>query len=143
MKPRLTIEPVYHDTDLVEVRVSASSETFSGAVCVYVSTGELAAAAKELQGFPAGPTDKRRLAWGAEESTSGGRAELTFHCIDIAAHPAVQVVLRSGDQCHDTPGQAVTLTIRLEPAAIDRFVATLAVLEARQQTDIAVLDGVP
>jgi hypothetical protein len=139
MKPQLSVEGVYDDGDLIEVRVAASNESFAGAVCVYITAGDLDQAAAQLRGFPLGASDQRRITWGTPDGDLGF-AELFFRCADLAGHPEVRVLLQTGNQCQDQPGQSVTLTLGIEPAAVDRFVATLERLEQRRD-DIAVLEG--
>jgi hypothetical protein len=119
---QLRIEPVWHDQDLLEVRVTASSKTFSGAACVYIDLDGLRAAADELAGFPSRPGDRRRIEWG---QAGLGTASLDFVTADALGHCHVIVELRTGDQCGDTAGQAATVLLAVEPGAIDRFAAQL------------------
>lgn len=60
-----TVEYLYHDADIVELRVSAANGVFAGSAAVYVARGELRESADLVKDFPAGRLDKRELAWGA------------------------------------------------------------------------------
>jgi hypothetical protein len=137
MTAELRIEPVWHDQDLVEVKVTASNEAFSGAACVYIGLDGLRAAADELAGFPSRPNDRRRIDWG---QTGLGMASLDFVTADALGHCHVIVELRTGDQCGDTPGQAVTVLLPVEPGAIDRFAVDLR-RSGPERHVAAILDG--
>jgi len=137
MTAQLRIEPVWHDQDLVEVRVTASNEIFSGAACVSIDPDGLRAAADELAGFPSRPGDRRRINWG---QAGLGMASLDFVTADAVGHCHVVVELRTGDQCGDTPGQAVTVLLPVEPAAIDRFAVDLRRSGPKRHLP-AILDG--
>jgi hypothetical protein len=126
----LRIEPVWHDQDLIEVRVVASNGTFAGTACVYIDMEALHAAARLLAGFPSGRADRRRIQWGGPGL---GTATLDFVVIDGVGHCQVIAELHTGDQCADVPGQAATVLLSVEVAAVDRFVADLRRASERRQ----------
>lgn len=128
---------MWHDEDLIEVRVTATNGVFSGAACIYVALDALHAAADVLSGFPSGPSDRRRIEWGG---AGLGSAVLEFVVTDGLCHCQVIVDVRTGDQCRDVPGQSATVLLPVEPAAIDRFVTKLRQAGMDRQ-EAAVLEG--
>lgn len=137
----LTIEAVWDDPDMLEVRVAVSNGGFSGRTNVYVALGELAATADQLRTFPTGPRDERRVCWGSEEPGSRlGRVDLLFRCRDGAGHPVLIAEVISSDMSAEEPGQMVCLQLPFEAAGMDRFVEALRAVEGAKRGN-AMLEG--
>ena len=89
MNPGLKVTYLYHDGDIIEVRIIAQNASFRGAADVYVGTGGLLEASAVLEGFPKDRSDTREVAFGAAgPESAGGSARLTFYCKDGAGHTA-------------------------------------------------------
>jgi hypothetical protein len=129
MSAGLRVSYLWHDNDVLEVRIAAENSEFRGSAAVYVGTGELIAAATKLQGFPRDPSDKRDVTFGAFGSQSaGGGASLTFYCRDMAGHATCAVVIESGYTNPRTIANA-TLCVDFDPACLDDFLAQLRRIE--------------
>jgi hypothetical protein len=138
----LTIEAVYDDADLVELRVVARNRQFSGGTSVYVAIGDLGDAADALSGFPASVSDHRRVKWGDFRTGSGlGGTSLQFQCVNATGSAGVWIEVTSGDVDPGPRGQTTRLFLKVEAAGIDRFVEALrAVGQAKR--GIAYLESV-
>jgi hypothetical protein len=141
----LTLEIVYADTDFVEVAATCANASFRGTISLYTGAAELRKAARTIDGFPKGRGDSREVFLGAPGNDwAGGSARLTFNCDDSAGHAFVKVVLDSGN-AGGALRQGATLGFPVVAAAVDRFVAQLAVLEAHALSGTcegtATLDG--
>ena len=80
--------------------------------------------ADTLAGFPAHAGDHRTMELGTFDADfAGGGVRLDFHTIDLAGHPAVDVLVRADP--HSGPAESARLVIALEAARIDDFVAAL------------------
>jgi hypothetical protein len=112
----------YHDTDIVELRVSAWNGSFGGATCLYVGQGDLADTAKLLAGFPVGLEDRREAMFGAfGPESAGGAMNLKFSCIDGAGHCHLHVTIEADYDRRDLLAQRVEMLCAFEPAALDQF----------------------
>ena len=58
MSTGLKVTHLWHDNDVIEVRVTAENATFRGTADVYVGTDGLLEAAATLAGFPMDAHDK-------------------------------------------------------------------------------------
>jgi hypothetical protein len=141
MRLGIRVEPIWWDNteSFYEVRISCSNGTFSGSADMYVSVGDLVKLASRLQGFPQDPADHRKLTLGSFESESdSGGVELAFRCLDSVGHVAVKAKIRAlpsqrevGKECYGPDMQTAEMTIAVEPAAIDRFVEQLRMIESK------------
>jgi hypothetical protein len=128
---------LYHDFDLIEVRIVAQNRRFGGTADVYEGTGELLEAAALLSGFPIDPTDKREFVFGAFGSESaGGAVRLELFCKDLAGHAAIRAKIESdsrqitnGGNGTDEVAECATVYLDFEPASLDRFLADLRNIE--------------
>ncbi len=87
---QLDVELVWHDLDMVEVRIDAANLDFRGCTSVYTTRQELLELAERVALFP-------RTAKDTFEFVSLGetpRVTLQFYCIDGAGHGAVRAMLR-------------------------------------------------
>jgi hypothetical protein len=79
MEKVLVISYLYHDGDILQLRVRAWNGRFGGDTKLYVGRDGLTAVANELRGFPRGKDDSRETVLGAFGSDSaGGAARLSF-----------------------------------------------------------------
>ena len=116
-------EVVWHDDDVVSVRVSASNGAFSGVADAYVGSDGLVLVAENLNGFPVSPSDRREVTVGAfGEGSAGGGVTLRFACTDGSGHARVEVILEGDQGSGGDHPETVHLFIPIEAAAVDRFV---------------------
>jgi hypothetical protein len=127
--PLLSVEFIWDDEDLEEVRIEADNGVYSGAASVYVARGELSLWSQALAGFP------RELRQNISLQGSGfsSHAELVFHCIDGADHTAVTVSLSDGtsDRAHLATINRVELRLRFESGSLDQFCSELEAVGRR------------
>ena len=120
----------YHDVHLVELTASAWNEEFGGSTRLYVGHEELTDAADILLGFPTNVEDTREVTFGAFGPEFGGGAmALRLSCPDRAGHCQLQLELQS-DPLLRLPMERVELIGAVEPAALDRFVEQMRILNS-------------
>lgn len=113
----------YHDTDVVEVEVSARNKSFSGSTCLYVGQGELGNVARLLTGFPTDVTDTREVVLGAFGlEYAGGAMKLQLSCSDGAGHCGLSIAIEADYKSRASRAERVELSTQIEPAALDLFV---------------------
>ncbi|MDR3792207.1 MAG: hypothetical protein P4L03_02390 [Terracidiphilus sp.] len=130
----MRIDYLWHDEDVLQLKVAASNGLFSGSAQPYVSLGAAQEAAELLKGFPANSNDVREISFGTSgEKFAGGYVHLYFSCWDQAGHAAVEMQFESKNESWPSlpgnPGYAALQTARfragIEASAIDRFVNDL------------------
>jgi len=119
--PGLRIEVVYLDEHLLELEVVVDSARFRGTAKVYASHGVFVDLAHELSGFPARGGDRREVLLGAPDRTFAGGTVRLGLAADARGRVRVDASLREAGP----PEQNASLQLELEPAALDRLVATL------------------
>jgi hypothetical protein len=118
----LTIQTIWSDSDMLEFRVTAANEAFSGVTEFYVGLDEAARLARSIDGFPRSPTDARENQLGDPEGSDSGGALLAFTS-DGSGHVTVEVQLWAVG-AHRSQGR-VSLRLQSLPGDIDSFVADL------------------
>ena len=61
MEVGIKFELIWHDNDVLNLRVSAWNGSFGGIAEIYEAIGDLETAASNLHGFPKNPSDKREV----------------------------------------------------------------------------------
>jgi hypothetical protein len=121
----------YHDTDVVELKVSAWNGTFAGSTCLYMGQGDLADTATVLAGFPVGLEDQREVTLGAfGPKSAGGAMKLNFSCINGAGHCQLRLVIEADYDRQESLAQRVEMLCAFEPAALDQFVQQMRELNS-------------
>ena len=137
----LEFQAIWHDVNMIDVRISAWNGTFGGTSRVYVGIGRLEEAAAALRGFPRNPSDTRELTFaGLGKRDIRGDVSLRFYCAGGAAHAWLEASIESAYDFAG-PAQSVILALPIEAAAIDVFVDQLHRLGATR-TGVAFLSGV-
>jgi hypothetical protein len=130
MNAAFQFEYLWHDNDVLQVRISAWNGQFGGSSDVYVGLNELSEAAAKLEGFPRQLSDACELLFGAfGPEWVGGGASMRFFCGDAAGHAFVEARIES-DCTGSQKAQSVVLSALIEPADIDTFIPELRRLEA-------------
>lgn len=129
MNVGLKVTYLYHDIDLVEVRITVENAAFRGSADVYLGTDGLLEAAAVLKGFPRDRQDTREVTFGsAGPKFAGGSVRLEFYCNDLAGHTAFRAVIEE-DYRGQSQVQCATLLVDFEPASLDRFLVELQQVE--------------
>lgn len=127
----LTIEIVWFDEDVVELRISGSNGPFSGCTQVYSGRDVLAKLSGWAKGFPSNPDERRLIELGTfDPGFAGGGARLGLRCTDAAGHVALDVLLAT--QVENNRHQRAEFFVEVEPAALDVFAQRVASLEIRK-----------
>lgn len=121
----------WQDSDVLEIRVSATNGVFAGLAYPYVSHLDLQSAAAILKGFPEDFQDSREVVLGdRRERFAGGFLSFLFTARDSAGHCAVEVQITSKNDSRAEPRwnrvpQSVTLIAGVDAAAIANFAVDL------------------
>ena len=133
MNAGLSVSYLWHDSDVLEIRVIAENADFRGTAAVYVGTGDLHEAATTLSGFPKHQLDKREITFGAfGKHSAGGAVNLRFHCRDLAGHVTCTAMIESAYGDQEVAGSA-TVCVDFDPASLDEFLLQLQTVEAAHQ----------
>jgi hypothetical protein len=125
-------EIIYKDVHLLQIRISAWNGSFGGTADVYVGLDQLQETATKLQRFPLDPSDVREVTFGGfGPKSAGGGVTMRFYSADRAGHTYVDSKIESG-YASAGKAQSVTMTVPIEPAALDSFVKELSQLGADQ-----------
>lgn len=129
MAEGLKVTYLWHDNDVLEVRLAAQNIEFRGTADVYIGTSGLGEIAAQLSGFPTSNTDRRVVALGAAgRGTAGGYAMLQFYCTDSAGHAECRATIEA-DHGNASVTQSAIVQVRFEPAGLDAFLVQLRRVE--------------
>jgi hypothetical protein len=133
MNVGLKVTYLYHDGDIIEVRIVAENALFRGSADVYVGTDGLLEAAAVLEGFPKDRRDSREVILGsAGPKFAGGSARLKFFCKDGAGHTAFRAEIEEDYREHEQ-AQTAAVFVDFEPASLDRFLIELRQVETEHR----------
>jgi len=121
----LKIEIVWADSDMLELRLAASNESFAGEANFYAKLGEASIFAKQIEGFPRTATDTREYKFGDTSMHGYGGATIRLHCIDHSGHLGVQVEVHKNSMRPKQVAQSAIVQLSTVPAEIDSFVEQL------------------
>jgi hypothetical protein len=129
MNAGLKVVYLWHDIDVIEVRIAVENAEFRGTADVYVGTDGLLEAAILLLNFPVSNLDKREVVFGAEgKGFAGGFVRLEFYCKDGAGHAAFRATIE-GDYRNQDLAESAIVDVSFEPAALDTFLLKLQQVE--------------
>ncbi|WP_028604334.1 hypothetical protein [Ottowia thiooxydans] len=137
--PKLAVEVVWFDDDMLELSLSACSAKFSGETSFYAALDEPAKFAQRIEGFPRAVDDTREYEFGGDGLHGYGGAKVRLSCKDGSGHLLVHVTVyeASNDQSRRAT-QCATVEFGSVPAAIDSFVEGLRRMQV-QVGDVAAL----
>ena len=137
----LKVAYLYHDGDVIEVRVTAENAGFRGTADVYVGTDGLLEAAATLAGFPKDNLDKREVIFGASgKNFAGGSVRLEFYCKDKAGHAAFRATIEA-DYGEREVAESATVCVDFDPAALDKFLIELQQVETEHRGSASMING--
>jgi hypothetical protein len=141
--PKLAVEVVWFDNDMLELSLSACSAKFSGETSFYAALDEPAKFAEQIERFPRAMDDTmddtREYELGGDGLHGYGGAKVHPSCKDSSGHLLVQMtVYEASDDQSRGATQSATVELGSVPAAIDSFVDELRRMRV-QVGDLAVL----
>jgi len=140
MEVGIEFQLIWHDKDVLNLRVSAWNGDFGGVAEIYEGIGDLHVAASNLRGFPNDPGDRREIVLGNfDRKCAAGGVGMRFRCVDGAGHAYVETSVDSNFQRGGTI-QTVVLAMPVEAVAVDTFVRELELLES-ERSGTALLRG--
>ena len=124
---------------MLEFRVAAASEAFSGAAVCYVALDEAKQFAEHISGFPVSTSDVREYQLGSPGGIGMGGGHLVFKCADGSGHLIVEVQIWA----ERLPGGAQSASVFLNtvPACIDSFVAELLAMGTKEGARASLLNA--
>jgi hypothetical protein len=141
MNEGLKITYLWHDSDVIEVRVAAANGAFRGTADVYVATDGLLDAAATLKGFPENSRDKREVVFGAAgKKFAGGSVRLEFFCKDMAGHATFRATIEADYGDMDVAESAIVY-VDFDPASLDRFLIELQQVEIEHIGSASIVTG--
>jgi hypothetical protein len=143
MKQGLRFEYLYHDNDIIEIRIVADNGLFRGTADVYIGRDTLSEVAEGLERFPEGSSDLRKFELGGfGPMFAGGAARLSFYTKDMAGHVVVEVTVEADCRQLDKAEHA-TVIADIEVAAIDQFMLELQSLEGELEGTATLIFATP
>ena len=125
MEGFLKIEPIWEDSEIFEVRFSASNGKFAGVVDCYTQRSRIADLGEKLTGFPKSVDSEVKFTTGERDDRSF--ISIKFFCTDGAGHISARTKI-----CHNEYYSAkeheyssAEFDIAIEPAQIDKFVKSI------------------
>ena len=116
------------DDDYLGIEIRATEHRFAGTTRIYAGLDQLSEFAERIAGFPAGVEDERAFEFGSlDDHVAGGFCRIRLVCIDRAGHAQAEVQIEDDDLQYAQA--SARFSLRVEPAAIDRFVAELRRIE--------------
>src|SRR5262249_224831 len=95
----ISLEILWCDDDLFDVKIGAWNGLFGGAVSLYVEIGGFDKLAAAISGFPKDTKDVREVVLGAfGRGYAGGAVSLKWFCLDRAGHAYVESKIESGEE---------------------------------------------
>jgi hypothetical protein len=139
MNPGLKVAYLWHDSDVIKIRVTAENAKFRGTADVYVGTDGLLETAAALAGFPKNGLDKRAVAFGAAgKEFAGGSVRLEFYCKDMAGHAAFRASIE-GDYGVQEMAERATVCVDFDPSALDAFLVELQQVEKEHRGSASII----
>ncbi len=126
---------------MIELKIIAANDNFSGATEIYTVYEDIDTLAKSLKGFPKSISES--IEFSAGQRDSNAFANIRFYCFTEAGHPATRIELESNvaTEYRADEKNKIQLEIQFEPAALDSFVSQLSEIVINQEGK-AVLDGI-
>jgi len=142
MKNKIEIKSIWEDESLLEVKISASNNLFSGSANCYTNRGKIEELANLLNCFPRNLNEVVNFTTGDMDNISF--FSLFFKTIDGSGHISVRVKVAHIQTYTNTEQENYVseFDIFVEPAAIDIFSSKLKALSTSSIGDItATLNG--
>lgn len=126
----LTLELVWFDDDMLELRLRASNGRFAGEVNFYAALDEPSKFSAAIEGFPRSVSDVREYEFGSTDTPGYGTAKIRLRCKDRKGHLAAQVSIHANPMDEDSAAESASIQLEVLPAAIDLFVGELQSVKA-------------
>ena len=127
----LSLEVIWKDDDMFELKVSVNNGRYSGITEVYDQRNPLYDFALKLNGFPNG---QEKISHSAGEKDSYAFFEMVFYPIDPTGKVGVLVTMEENvaTEYRDNEKDKLKLELIVEPASIDNFRKELQKLAANE-----------
>ncbi|PVY38892.1 hypothetical protein [Pontibacter virosus] len=137
---KLTLEVIWKDEHLIELRASASNGRYSGITEVYEVSNSLLKFAHELDGFP---FNKDTVTHSCGEKDSYAFFKMDFYKIGPTGKCGVQITMEENvpTEYRKEEKDKLSMELILEPNAIDNFCKELKSL-AEREDGVANLKGI-
>ena len=137
----LSFEIIWQDPDMVELKIMAANDEFSGATEVYTIYDDIWNFSKSLDKFPKSIGDTVEFSAGKKDSYA--YANMRFYCFTASGHTASRIELESNVATEFRPEEKnrIELELQFEAAALDSFVLQLRKIVNDRQGK-AVLAGI-
>ena len=120
----LSINVLWKDPDLMSCCVQASSERFTAATNIYLTSDCLQKLADAISGFPKSAQDLRE--W---ETKNYNSIRLSLQCVDGSGHGIAVIELAD----HEDTQQSAMIRFPVTAAEIDRFERALRAMTATEE----------
>jgi hypothetical protein len=120
----LALQVVWFDEHMLEFKLSAGNESFSGETHFYAALDEARSLADRIGGFPESPADLREYQLGGSGLPGYGGARIRLACKDRSGHLVVRVDV-STEHGPDLGTDSASVHFDAMPAAVDAFVDEL------------------
>ena len=128
---KLSLEVIWLDIHMLELKLCAANTHFSGQTTFYASLDAPAQFANHIRGFPNSHLDYREYEFGGTGLDGHGGAKVKLSCTDSSGHLLVEVNVYNQSGPTEESIQSATVHNVAVPAEIDSFVEQL--LSIRQQ----------
>ena len=121
----LSLEIIWQDPDMVELKILAANDEFSGATEVYTIYDDICSFIKALEKFPKSIRDTVEFSAGRKDSYA--YAKMRFYCFTASGHTAGRIKLESNVATEFRPEEKnkIELELQFEAAALDSFILQL------------------
>jgi len=125
----LTLEVVWYDEDMLELRASASSSNFSVQTSFYAALDAPKEVATQIAGFPARLSEVREIKLGGQNLPGYGGLTVGFASEGSLGHLLVTLSASAAPLKASRPIETTTFSLSTTPSDIDTFVKALQNME--------------
>lgn len=139
LDPCLTFEIVWRDVDYFQAEIVACNSKFQGTTKIYMGNGQLKQFADGLASFPINSDDKRHFEFGNEFALLA--LDFFYEAKGLYSAVKINIADQVWEQSDLDRQSRASFELRIEPAAIDRFVPELVWIDS-ERAGIAVLASI-
>jgi hypothetical protein len=127
----LTLEVIWYDEDMLELRLSASNDNFRANTSFYAGLNAPQELANVIAGFPSSRGEKREIEFGGQNLRGYGGLALRLSSEDNLGHLLVTVSASATPLEVSRPVETATFSLPTTPADIDAFAQALNKMECQ------------
>jgi len=125
----LTLEVVWYDEDMLEIRLTASNSSFSVRTSFYTALDAPKAVATQIAGFPSRLGEVREVILGGQNLPGYGGLTLRFASEGNLGHLLVTLSASATPLAAGRPVETATFSLSATPSDIDTFAQALQNME--------------